>query len=362
MNAQHIAYMQRALDLAARGIFSAAPNPRVGCVIVKDGQIVGEGFHERAGEPHAEVHALQQAGEAARGATVYVTLEPCAHYGRTPPCADALIAAQVAEVHVACTDPNPQVAGQGIARLRAAGIDVHLGLLQTQALHLNRAFFHRMRTGRPFITLKMAASMDGRTALANGESQWITGEVARQDVHYHRLAADVIIAGTGSVIDDNARLTARYATELAHNHPLRMVIDSQLRTPRDAALFHEPHPVWIATTQTAPREPYPPHVHLLTLPEEQGKVSLPALFTALGDAHLNHAFVEAGAKLAGAMLPFADEILLYLAPTFLGADARPLAQIAPLARLADKAPFMISDSRAMGQDWRFTLIPQRGES
>lgn len=351
--------MQRALELARRGIFSAAPNPRVGCVLVKNGHIIGEGFHERAGEPHAEVHALRQTGDAARGATAYVTLEPCAHFGRTPPCADALIAAGIAEVFIACVDPNPQVAGQGIARLEAAGIAVHTGLCEAEALHLNRAFFHRMRTGRPFVTLKLAASMDGRTALKNGESQWITGEAARADVHYHRLAADAIIAGTGSVIADNARLTARHATDLASNPPLRVVIDSALRTPADAALFADLSPVWLASTQSKTEKPYPAHALVVTLPAQAGKVDLNALLDALGKAHINHAFVEAGAGLAGAFLDanLADEILLYLAPTFLGADARALVAIRPLAQLADKKRFVITDSRAIGEDWRFTLKP-----
>ena len=355
--ADHLQYMQRALELAQRGIFSAAPNPRVGCVIVKDGHIIGEGFHERAGEPHAEVHALQHAGAAARGATAYVTLEPCAHYGRTPPCADALIAAGIAEVHIACRDPNPQVAGKGMARLQAAGIRVHSGPCEAEALHLNRAFFQRIRTGRPYVTLKLAASMDGRTALKSGESQWITGEAARADVHYHRLAADAILAGSGSVIGDNARLTARHPTELAHNPPLRVIIDSALRTPADAAVFADPSPVWLATTQSKMDKPYPAHARLLTLPARHGKTDLDALLHALGEAHINHVLVEAGAGLAGAFLDanLADEILLYLAPTFLGADARPLAAITPLARLADRNSFVITDSRAVGCDWRFTL-------
>ncbi|MDO4776714.1 MAG: bifunctional diaminohydroxyphosphoribosylaminopyrimidine deaminase/5-amino-6-(5-phosphoribosylamino)uracil reductase RibD [Cardiobacteriaceae bacterium] len=360
MNDRHHHAMQRALELARRGIFSASPNPRVGCVITSNGHIIGEGFHERAGEPHAEVHALRQAGDAARGATAYVTLEPCAHFGRTPPCADALIAAGIAEVFIACVDPNPQVAGQGIARLEAAGIRVHTGLCEAEALHLNRAFFHRMRSGRPFVTLKLAASMDGRTALASGESQWITGEAAREDVHFHRLAADAIIAGTGSVIHDNARLTARHATDLAHNPPLRVVIDSALRTPADAALFADLSPVWLASTQSATDQPYPAHARVVTLPAKAGKVDLGALLDALGEAQINHAFVEAGAGLAGAFLDanLADEILLYLAPTFLGADARPLVAIQPLAQLADKKRFIITDSRAIGDDWRFTLTPK----
>ena len=249
--AQDIPWMQAALELARQGIFSTAPNPRVGCVIVKGGEAIGKGFHVRSGEPHAEAHALREAGAAARGATAYVSLEPCAHQGRTPPCADALIAAGIARVVVACRDPNPLVAGQGIARLQAAGIDVTEGVCEEEAQALNSGFFRRITTGRPFVTVKLAASLDGKTALANGESQWITSEAARADVHYHRLAADAIIAGTGSIIRDNARLTARYPTELPSQAPLRVIIDSRLRTPRDAAVFDDPSPILIVCGMNA---------------------------------------------------------------------------------------------------------------
>ena len=222
-------WMRRALDLARRGLYTTAPNPRVGCVLVKNDVAVGEGWHQYAGEPHAEAHALRAAGDAASGATAYITLEPCAHHGRTPPCADALIAAGIARAVVACRDPNPLVAGQGIARLRAAGIAVSENVCQAEATALNRGFFRRISTGRPFVTLKLAASLDGRTALANGDSQWITGEAARLDAHQHRLAADAIIAGTGSIIADNARLSARYLTDLPSRQPLRVIIDSRLK-------------------------------------------------------------------------------------------------------------------------------------
>ena len=306
--AQDIPWMQAALELARQGIFSTAPNPRVGCVIVKGGEAIGKGFHVRAGEPHAEAHALREAGAAARGATAYVSLEPCAHQGRTPPCADALIAAGVARVVVACRDPNPLVAGQGIARLQAAGIDVTEGVCEEEAQALNSGFFRRITTGRPFVTVKLAASLDGKTALANGESQWITSEAARADVHYHRLAADAIIAGTGSIIRDNARLTARYPTELPNQPPLRVIIDSRLRTPRG----------------------------------------------------VNNAFVEAGASLAGAFLEqnLADEILLYLAPCLLGSGARELVQLPPLQRLSDRMRARIDDCTPIGADLRLRLTPE----
>lgn len=354
-------YMQAALALARRGIFSTSPNPRVGCVIVKNDIIIGRGFHERAGEAHAEVNALRDAGiENVRGATAYVTLEPCAHFGRTPPCADALVKARLARVVIACTDPNPLVAGKGIAKLKAANIAVTVGVCETEALTLNRAFFHHIKTQLPYITLKLAASLDGRTALASGESQWITGEAARQDVHFHRLASDAVMAGTGSVIHDNARLNARFKTDLASKQPLRIVIDSELQTPNTAAIFQIASPVMLATSENAHEiQPYPNFVEILRLPTgKNGKLDLRALFQELGKRGIQSVFIEAGAQLAGAILDqqLADAILLYLAPTFLGADAKPLATIKPLAHLSDKIRYKIADSSAIGDDWRFRLV------
>ena len=347
--AQDIPWMQAALELARQGIFSTAPNPRVGCVIVKSGEAIGKGFHVRAGEPHAEAHALREAGAAARGATAYVSLEPCAHQGRTPPCADALIAAG-----------NPLVAGQGIARLQAAGIDVTEGVCEEEAQALNSGFFRRITTGRPFVTVKLAASLDGKTALANGESQWITSEAARADVHYHRLAADAIIAGTGSIIRDNARLTARYPTELPNQPPLRVIIDSRLRTPRDAAVFDDPSPILIVCGMDARAPNYPAHVEWLRLPLVGGRVPLPALLDELGTRGVNNAFVEAGASLAGAFLEqnLADEILLYLAPCLLGSGARELVQLPPLQRLSDRMRARIDDCTPIGADLRLRLTPE----
>ena len=355
------AWMEKALALAVKGRFSASPNPCVGCVIVKNGQLVGEGFHERAGTPHAEVHALRMAGNRARGATAYVTLEPCSHYGRTPPCTNALIAAGITRVVTACRDPNPLVAGKGIAQLETAGIAVSNGVLQERALRLNRAFFHRMRSTRPWVTLKIAASMDGRTALANGESQWISGTAAREDVHRLRLGADAVLAGSGSVIADNARLTARYDTALASKQPLRVVIDSALATPAQAAIFRSPDPILIVTSMDSEQQaPYPAQTEILRLPaDEAGKVSLAALLDVLGKRELNRIFVEAGARLAGAFLAqrLANEIILYLAPTFLGTHARGMCDIPALERLSDKMAYLIDDSRPIGKDWRFTLLP-----
>ena len=354
-------WMEKALALAEKGRFSASPNPRVGCVIVNEDKLVGEGFHERAGEAHAEVHALCMAGELARGATAYVTLEPCVHHGRTPPCTNALIDAGIARVVLACRDPNPLVAGRGIARLEKAGITVTGGILQKQALRLNRAFFHRMATARPWVTLKIAASMDGCTALANGASKWITGAAAREDVHRQRLAADGVLAGTGSVIGDDARLTARYDTTLARRQPLRIVVDSLLKTPPDAAIFQSPEPILIATLRDSEqRADYPPQTEILRLPAtEEGKPNLALLLEVLGERELNQIFVEAGARLAGAFIArkLADEILLYQAPTFLGKTARKMVDIPAFERLSDRMAYVIDDSRPIGKDWRFTLLP-----
>lgn len=355
----HEYWMRHTLHLAAQGKYSAAPNPRVGCVIVKNDALIGAGFHQAAGTPHAEVHALRMAGAQARGAVAYVSLEPCAHFGRTPPCADALIAAGIAEVIIACRDPNPQVAGKGIAKLQTAGVVCTVGVCEQEALDLNRAFFHRMRTGLPFVSLKLAASMDGRTALANGESQWITGAAARENVHEQRLAADAILAGSGSVIADNARLNARYPTARAQQQPIRVIIDSRLRIPAGAALFAEASPVIIATLETTPARPeLAARAEILRFaPNPQGKVPLRALLEALGRRQINHVFAEAGAALGGAMLDegLADEVQLYLAPVFLGADARPLLLTAPLPHLSAKIAYRICGSRMLGEDWHFTL-------
>lgn len=354
-------WMKQALALAEKGRFSASPNPRVGCVIVKNGQLVGADFHERAGDPHAEVHALRRAGERAKGATAYVSLEPCAHYGRTPPCTKALIDAGIARVVIACKDPNSLVAGKGIAQLETAGIAVDTGVLQDQALRLNRPFFHRMNTGRPWVTLKIAASIDGRTALANGASQWISGRAAREDVHRFRLGADGVLAGSGSVIGDNARLTARTETPFARREPVRIVIDSALATPAQAAIFQSADPIIIATSMTSEAKAhYPTQTEILRLPVgATGKVNLARLLDLLGERRLNHIFVEAGARLAGAFLgqKLANEILLYLAPTFLGNTARAMVESPALERLSDRMSYQIDDSRQIGEDWRFTLLP-----
>ena len=321
--------MRRALTLAAEGRFSTSPNPRVGCIIAHGGQIVGQGFHLKAGGPHAEVHALRQAGENARGATAYVTLEPCSHYGRTPPCAEALIQAGVSRVVAAIADPNPQVAGKGLAMLSAAGIRTESGLLETEARELNRGFLSRIERGRPFVRLKCATSLDGKTALSDGLSQWITGEAARHDVQILRAESCAVLTGIGTVLADDPQLNVRAFPTL--RHPLRIVLDSRLRLPPTAKLLADPtSPVLLLTA--VPPEKYPaalaavPHLDILSVPAADGRISLPAALTLLAERGIGELLIEAGATLCGAFLQsgLADEIVLYQAGKILGGNARSL--------------------------------------
>ncbi|XKE44661.1 bifunctional diaminohydroxyphosphoribosylaminopyrimidine deaminase/5-amino-6-(5-phosphoribosylamino)uracil reductase RibD [Halomonas organivorans] len=366
------AWMARALVLARRGLYTTDPNPRVGCVLVKDGRAVGEGWHERAGEPHAEIHALRQAGEAARGATAYVTLEPCSHQGRTGPCALALVDAGVARVVVAMTDPNPLVAGRGIARLREAGIEVEVGLLEDEARALNPGFVSRMARSRPFVRLKMAMSLDGRTAMRSGESQWITGPRARREVQRLRARSSAVITGVESVIFDNSRLTVRAdqlelpdGEAIAARQPLRVVVDSRLRLPEAAACLREPGRTLVATVEGQDGE----HrarlegagAEVLALPAgADGRVDLAALLAHLAEREdANEVLLETGATLAGAMLDagLVDEMQLFVAPTLLGGEARPLFALAGLEHMAQQRPLEILDIRAVGRDWRITARP-----
>ena len=322
--------MRRALTLAAEGRFSTSPNPRVGCIIAHGGQIVGQGFHLKAGGPHAEVHALRQAGENARGATAYVTLEPCSHYGRTPPCAEALIQAGVSRVVAAIADPNPQVAGKGLSMLSAAGIRTESGLLETEARELNRGFLSRIERDRPFVRLKCAASLDGKTALSDGLSQWITGEAARHDVQILRAESCAVLTGIGTVLADDPQLSVRAFPTL--RQPLRIVLDSRLRLPPTAKLLADPEsPVLLLTA--VPPEKYPaalaavPHLDILTVPAAaDGRISLPAALPLLAERGIGELLVEAGATLCGAFLQagLADEIVLYQAGKILGGNARSL--------------------------------------
>ncbi|MCP8351376.1 bifunctional diaminohydroxyphosphoribosylaminopyrimidine deaminase/5-amino-6-(5-phosphoribosylamino)uracil reductase RibD [Pseudomonas sp. FBF18] len=359
-------YMARALELARKGLYSTHPNPRVGCVIVRDGQVVGEGWHVRAGEPHAEVHALRQAGELARGACAYVTLEPCSHHGRTPPCAEALVKAGVARVVAAMQDPNPQVAGQGLKRLADVGIEVASGVLEAEARALNPGFLKRMEHGLPFVRVKLAMSLDGRTAMASGESQWITGPAARSAVQRLRARSSVVLTSAQSVLADNARMTVR-ASELGLDAastalamarpPLRVLIDGRLRLPLTAPFF-QAGPVLVVTA-AAPVAQYAQAGHdLLSLPGTDGHVDLPALLRELARRGASEVLVEAGPGLAGAFAQqgLVDEYQLFIAAKFLGSSARPLLDW-PLARMSEAQALKITDMRAVGDDWRVTAIP-----
>ncbi len=350
------AHMARALQLAARGLCTTTPNPRVGCVIVKDGRVVGEGWHERAGTPHAEIHALRQAGEAARGATVYVTLEPCAHHGRTPPCAEALVDAGVARVVAAMGDPNPLVAGGGIAILTLAGIAAEVGLMEAEARALNPGFVSRMTRGRPWVRLKTAATLDGKTALGNGASQWITGEAARADVQQLRARACAVLTGSGTVLADDPRMTVRDLD--VGRQPLRVVVDSKLRTPADAAI----QPALVACCRAEPSARAAlerARAEVVELPGADGRVDLHALLKLLAQRGVNEVHVEAGAALNGALLAagLVDEWVAYVAPMAVGSDARGLFAHAALQSLADAARFRLTDVRQFGPDLRLTLLP-----
>lgn len=361
-------HMARALELARKGVYSTHPNPRVGCVIVRDGETVGEGWHVQAGGPHAEVHALRQAGDRARGATAYVTLEPCSHHGRTPPCADALVAAGVARVVVAMQDPNPQVAGQGLERLRQAGIAVTCPLLATEARALNPGFLKRMEHGQPYIRVKLAMSLDGRTAMASGESQWITGPAARSAVQRLRAQSSAVLTGADSVIADGARMTVRAAelgldaetVELATRRtPLRILIDGRLRVPLDAPFFQAGPALVVTCADAAAHPQYAQGGHeLLSLRGDDGRVDLLKLSIELARRGINEVLVEAGASLAGAFAKqgLVDEYQLFIAAKFMGSTARPLLDW-PLERMSEAATLQIIEMTAVGDDWRVIAVP-----
>jgi diaminohydroxyphosphoribosylaminopyrimidine deaminase/5-amino-6-(5-phosphoribosylamino)uracil reductase len=349
-------FMARALQLARRGLFSTAPNPRVGCVLVRDGRVIAEGWHEKAGLPHAEaaaIAALATAGGNARGATAYVTLEPCSHFGRTPPCADALIAAGVSRVVAAMQDPNPLVAGQGLAKLAAAGVAVESGLLAAEAQELNIGFVSRMTRGRPWLRLKVAASLDGKTALNNGVSQWITGADARRDAHAWRARSCAVLTGIGTVKDDNPRLTVREVETT--RQPLRVVIDSRLETPADAAVL-EGGKVLIAAAADGERGDAlrARGAEIVLLPNAQGKVDLHALLRELGRRGVNEVLAEAGTRLNGSLLreDCVDELLIYQAPILIGDAGRGMFGLAELADLAGVTRLNIIERRAVGADFR----------
>lgn len=348
-------YMARALQLARRGLYTTDPNPRVGCVVVANETIVGEGWHQRAGEPHAEVIALAAAGDRARGATLYVTLEPCCHHGRTPPCTDRVLGAGVGRVVAAMADPNPKVAGAGVAALQAAGITTSVGLMQPSAQALNPGFISRMTRTRPHVRVKLASSMDGRTALANGESRWITGEAARRDVQRWRARSSAILTGIGTVLADDPALTVR-AFDIGRA-PLRVVVDSELRTPPAAQLLRLPGRTLVATASAEPARAQALQAagaEIVRLPAADGGVDLNQLLRTLADNEVNELMVEAGAVLCGALLQaqLVDELIVYLAPHVLGDQARGLFRLPALAAMADRIALDITDARAVGNDWR----------
>lgn len=352
--------MARALQLAEQGLWTTTPNPRVGCVLVSNGEIVGEGWHVKAGEPHAEVYALRMAGERARGATAYVTLEPCAHFGRTPPCAKGLIEAGVGRVVAAMQDPNPLVAGKGLAMLADAGIATATGLLESEARELNIGFVSRMTRGRPWLRLKAAASLDGKTALNNGVSQWITGPEARRDGHRWRARACAILTGIGTVRDDDPQLNVRDVE--TSRQPLRVVVDSRLEMPLTARMLQSGGPVLIAAAVDDPVRRaalQAQGAEVLCLPNPHGKVALPDLLLALGQRGINEVHAEAGFKLNGSLLRegLVDELLLYLAPCLIGHDAAGLFNLPALTALTNKTQLKIRDLRQLGQDIRLIARP-----
>ncbi len=365
--------MARAFRLAERGLYTTMPNPRVGCVLVKDGQVIGEGWHVRTGEPHAEVNALLAAGgsavhDGARGATVYVSLEPCSHHGRTGPCSQALVDAGVSRVVYAMEDPNPLVSGRGIEIMRAGGIQVDGPILEDDARALNPGFIKRMERKVPFVRCKLAMSLDGRTAMESGESKWITGPKARADVQRLRARSCAIISGVDSVLQDNSSLTVRAdeldlpsGEDIAQRQPLRVILDSCLRLPRNALMFKQSTPILLVHNGTATAEQlagWPGFVELLALPAKDGRIDLLALLRELAQRQCNEVLVEAGATLSGSFLRrgLLDEIIVYMAPKLLGSNARPMFEL-PLETMSASLALKIKDIRAVGRDWRITASP-----
>ena len=367
-------FMAQAIQLAAKGLYTTQPNPRVGCVIVVNNQVVGEGYHQQAGGPHAEVLALKQAAEKARGATAYVTLEPCSHQGKTPPCADALIAAGVSRVVCAMQDPNPLVSGQGLEKLRLAGIKTECGVLQAEAEDINPGFIKRMKHGLPYVRVKLAMSLDGRTAMASGESQWITGESARTDVQKLRARSSVVLTGSGTVLADNPSMNMRMtATDLGIDpasdtqpyQPLRAIIDSQLKVSPDSQIFQLAGETSVFTaaqvnTDMANSAESFKTGQIITLPLKAGHVDLFAVMKYLAEHQANEVHVEAGSVLCGALLQqqLVDEVVVYMAPHIMGDSAKGLFHLPELQTMAQRINLQIKDIRAIGVDWRITALPQ----
>ena len=347
-------FMAQALRLAERGLYSTTPNPRVGCVIVREDVVVGEGWHRKAGEAHAEIHALQSAGSAARGATAYVTLEPCSHHGRTSPCAEALIEAGVSRVVAAMQDPNPLVSGRGLSMLVTAGIAADCGVLEADARELNVGFISRMTRGRPWVRMKLAASLDGKTALHNGASQWITGPPARQDGHRWRARACAILSGIGTVRNDDPQFNVRGVQTL--RQPLKVIVVSHLGISPEAKLLKSGNALIVTTTEDAGRSDVlrKRGADILNLPAGGGRVDLSSLMAELGRRGVNELHVEGGFRLNGALLAagLVDELLLYFAPCLVGDAARGMFDLPALESLEGQRRLTIRDMRMVGADVR----------
>ncbi len=356
-------YMSLALRLAEQGLYSTTPNPRVGCVLVNNGRVIGQGAHLKAGEPHAEIMALRDAEAKSpnliEGADAYVTLEPCSHFGRTPPCADALIKAGVKRVIAAMKDPNPQVAGNGLARLAAAGIKTEHGLMEAQAQELNAGFISRMTKNKPFVRVKIAASLDGRTALANGESKWITGEAARQDVQHWRARSCAILTGIGTVLADDPQMNVRNIPKA--RQPLRVVVDSKLRISPQAKILEGGNTLiaYVSDAENKADALSKAGAALIKVESSDGKVCLKQLLRHLAERGINEVMVEAGQTLNGALfaLHLVDEFLFYYAPTLLGADARGMLAFPQLQNMQDRTQLSMIDLRQFGQDIRLRAKP-----
>lgn len=363
MNSDH-RYMARALQLAERGRYSTQPNPRVGCVIVKDDHIIGEGFHQRAGAPHAEVHALEQAGGAVKGSDIYITLEPCSHQGRTPACADALVQAQPKRVVMAMTDPNPLVSGKGLARLQAAGIKTLVGVNEQAATQLNRGFIKRMLTGKPFVTLKSATSLDGRIAMRSGESAWITSSAARREVHRMRLESCAVVTGINTVLVDDPQFTVRlepgdidaeyYQTA---RQPIRVVLDRRARLSKAAAICKHKGETWHITAEGSNAPLNNAADRSIQLALENQQIDLHALQSYLGEQEINNVLIEAGGTLAASFIRagLVDEWVVFQSPDIMGASAQPMLNIAEIQEMNKIIRFEYQDLRKIGRDLKLVL-------
>jgi len=358
-------FMARAIQLATRGLYTTQPNPRVGCVIVHNNEIVGEGFHQQAGGPHAEVYALKQAGSKAINATAYVSLEPCSHQGKTPPCSDALIDAGISRVVCAMQDPNPLVAGQGIKKLQDAGISVDCGILETDAEALNPGFIKRMKTGLPFVRVKLAMSLDGRTAMSSGESKWITGEAARTDVQRMRARSSAVLTGSGTVLADDPSMNVRIsAAELGSpiepHQPLRAIIDGQLKISSDSNIFKQQGECVVFTAVDKSQTKNFSAANVVSLSDTMGKVDLNKMMQYLGEQQVNEVHVEAGSELCGALLglQLVDEIVIYMAPHIMGDSAKGLFHLPEIEAMSQRINLDIKEIRQIGKDWRITVLPQ----